>query len=86
MTGCVACAPMTELRWQKSEQIGISLRHSCACITRLLASPRLTTVGLFALVIAVIRTALEDRTLQQELPGYVAYASCVRYRLIPGVY
>ena len=53
MTGCVACAPMTELRWQKSEQIGISLRHSCACITRLLASPRLTTVGLFALVVAV---------------------------------
>jgi len=39
-----------------------------------------------ALVIAVIRTALEDRTLQEELPGYKEYARRVRYRLIPGVY
>jgi len=33
-----------------------------------------------------VRTALEDRTLQQELPGYREYADRVRYRLIPGVY
>ena len=39
-----------------------------------------------ALVITVIRTALEDQTLQEELPGYRAYAQRVRYRLIPGVY
>ena len=39
-----------------------------------------------ALVIAVIRTALEDRTLQEELPGYRDYARRVRYRLIPGIY
>jgi len=39
-----------------------------------------------ALIIAVIRTALEDRTLQEELPGYPDYARRVRYRLIPGVY
>lgn len=39
-----------------------------------------------ALIIAVIRTALEDRTLQEELPGYRAYTSRVRYRLFPGVY
>ena len=39
-----------------------------------------------ALVITVIRTALEDRTLQDELPGYRDYARRVRYRLIPGVY
>ncbi len=39
-----------------------------------------------ALVIAVIRTALEDRTLQEELPGYRDYAQRVRYRLIPGIY
>ena len=39
-----------------------------------------------ALVIAVIRTALEDRTLQEELPGYKEYARRVRYRLFPGVY
>ncbi len=39
-----------------------------------------------ALVIAVIRTTLEDRTLQEELPGYQEYAHRVRYRLIPGIY
>jgi protein-S-isoprenylcysteine O-methyltransferase Ste14 len=39
-----------------------------------------------ALVIAVIRTTLEDRTLQEELPGYRAYARRVSYRLIPGIF
>lgn len=39
-----------------------------------------------ALIIAVIRTILEDQTLQAELPGYRDYARRVRYRLIPGIY
>jgi len=39
-----------------------------------------------ALIIAVIRTALEDKTLREELPGYQDYVRHVRYRLIPGVY
>jgi len=39
-----------------------------------------------ALIIAVIRTALEDQTLQEELPGYRDYARRVNYRLVPGVY
>ena len=39
-----------------------------------------------ALIIAVIRTQLEDQTLQNELPGYRDYARRVRYRLIPGIY
>ena len=39
-----------------------------------------------ALIIAVLRTALEDRTLQEELPGYRDFTRHVRYRLIPGVY
>jgi protein-S-isoprenylcysteine O-methyltransferase Ste14 len=39
-----------------------------------------------ALIITVIRTALEDQTLQEELPGYPEYARRVRYRLIPGIY
>jgi protein-S-isoprenylcysteine O-methyltransferase Ste14 len=34
----------------------------------------------------VIRTALEDQTLQNELPGYADYARRVRYRLLPGVW
>ena len=39
-----------------------------------------------ALAVALLRTALEDRTLQAELPGYRAYADRVRYRLIPGLW
>lgn len=40
----------------------------------------------FALVVIVVRTALEDRTLQEELPGYREYARRVRYRLFPWIY
>ena len=39
-----------------------------------------------ALIIVVVRTALEDQTLQEELPGYRDYARRVRYRLLPGIY
>ena len=38
------------------------------------------------LVLFVIRTILEDRTLQNELDGYGEYAARVKYRLIPGIY
>ncbi len=41
--------------------------------------------GITALVM-IVRTALEDRTLQAELPGYPEYAQRVRYRLLPGVW
>ncbi len=34
----------------------------------------------------VVRTVLEDRMLQQSLPGYKDYAVAVRYRLVPGVW
>ena len=37
-------------------------------------------------LVVVVRTALEDRTLQSELPGYKEYAARVRYRLVPGVW
>ncbi len=37
-------------------------------------------------VLMVIRTALEDHTLQAELPGYAEYAQRVCYRLLPGVW
>lgn len=42
--------------------------------------------AVMALIITVIRTVLEDQTLQAELPGYRDYARRVRYRLIPGVF
>jgi len=41
---------------------------------------------LIAIIIAVIRTELEDRTLQEELKGYKEYVQRVRYRLVPGIY
>ncbi|MBN2387972.1 MAG: isoprenylcysteine carboxylmethyltransferase family protein [Anaerolineales bacterium] len=34
----------------------------------------------------VIRTALEDRTLQEQLPGYKEYTRQVRSRLLPGLW
>lgn len=43
-------------------------------------------VGAVMIAAVVLRTALEDRTLQQELPGYQAYCRQVRYRLLPGVW
>ena len=39
-----------------------------------------------ASIITVIRTVLEDRMLQEELPGYTGYAQRVRHRLLPGIY
>jgi len=36
--------------------------------------------------IFVRRTLLEDAMLQRELPGYVEYASRVRWRVVPGVF
>ncbi|MCK4963372.1 MAG: hypothetical protein KAS19_12835, partial [Anaerolineales bacterium] len=37
-------------------------------------------------LLILLRTWLEDRTLQAELEGYQDYAERVRYRLIPGVW
>jgi protein-S-isoprenylcysteine O-methyltransferase Ste14 len=37
-------------------------------------------------IVLVIRTSLEDQTLQEELTGYWEYAKRVRYRLIPGIW
>lgn len=39
-----------------------------------------------AAILLVLRTALEDRTLQSELGGYAEYARHVRSRLLPGVW
>jgi protein-S-isoprenylcysteine O-methyltransferase Ste14 len=44
----------------------------------------LLAIGVVLLFVG--RTALEDRTLRRELQGYEAYATCTRYRLLPGVW
>lgn len=42
---------------------------------------------IIALVILyIVRTRLEDQTLQAELPGYAEYASKVRFRLFKGIW
>ena len=53
----------------------------------------LTLGSLWALIPAglvmclmVVRTALEDRTLLEELDGYQDYAAQVHYRLLPGIW
>lgn len=44
-------------------------------------------VPVAAVIMALfVRTALEDKTLQAELPGYREYATHTRYRLLPGVW
>ncbi len=42
--------------------------------------------GILSVILYIVRTALEDRTLLDELPGYVDYAQSVKFRLIPGVW
>jgi protein-S-isoprenylcysteine O-methyltransferase Ste14 len=42
--------------------------------------------GAVGIVVYIIRTALEDRTLYEELSGYAEYTRQTRYRLIPGVW
>ncbi|MDH3871055.1 MAG: isoprenylcysteine carboxylmethyltransferase family protein [Gammaproteobacteria bacterium] len=42
--------------------------------------------ALLSIVAIVIRTALEDKTLREELAGYREYTDRVRYRLVPGVW
>jgi protein-S-isoprenylcysteine O-methyltransferase Ste14 len=58
-------------------QIGSSL---------LLGSWPSVIISIITAVLFIIRTALEDKTLQSELAGYAAYAQRTRYRLLPAVW
>lgn len=42
--------------------------------------------GALAALLGLARTALEDRALHRELPGYTEYARQTRYRLLPGIW
>jgi protein-S-isoprenylcysteine O-methyltransferase Ste14 len=37
-------------------------------------------------IVLIVRTALEDQTLQAELPGYKEFAGKTKYRLFPGIW
>jgi protein-S-isoprenylcysteine O-methyltransferase Ste14 len=42
--------------------------------------------SILSTILLILRTALEDRTLQVELAGYAEYTDQVRYRLLPGIW
>jgi protein-S-isoprenylcysteine O-methyltransferase Ste14 len=42
--------------------------------------------GVISALLILVRTALEDKTLQEELLGYREYARHTRYRLLPGIW
>ena len=42
--------------------------------------------ALIIVILFIIRTSLEDKTLQEELEGYQEYAKRVRYKLIPYIF
>jgi protein-S-isoprenylcysteine O-methyltransferase Ste14 len=56
------------------------------CVPLVLGSWWALVPGLLIVALFVLRTALEDHALQQELPGYQEYTRQVRYRLVPGVW
>lgn len=43
-------------------------------------------IGSVDAILMILRTALEDRTLHAELPGYLEYARRVHHRLVPRVW
>jgi protein-S-isoprenylcysteine O-methyltransferase Ste14 len=52
----------------------------------ILDSPWAFIPAVLSIILIVIRTALEDSTLQKELPGYLEYVSRVGYKLVPWVW
>jgi protein-S-isoprenylcysteine O-methyltransferase Ste14 len=42
--------------------------------------------GIIMIIVVVVRTYLEDNTLNEELEGYAEYCKKVRYRLIPFIW
>jgi len=56
------------------------------CLPLLLGTLWAFIPAIITVIIGVLRTSLEDKTLQAELPGYAAYARQTRYRLLPGTW
>jgi len=64
--------------------VGAIAYELAVCV--LLDSWRGLAVSVVTALLLVVRTALEDRDLQAELPGYADYARQVRFRLVPGIW
>jgi protein-S-isoprenylcysteine O-methyltransferase Ste14 len=56
------------------------------CVPVLLGSLYALVPAALIAALFVLRTALEDRTLRAELPGYADYARTVRWKLVPGIW
>jgi len=64
--------------------IGVIFSWACAALA---LGSWLALVPVIPIAVTfTIRTALEDKALQEELPGYKEYAQQTRYRLLPGVW
>jgi len=90
---------MVRIQTDRSHQVVSSgpyrwIRHPgyAGALLTYLATPLFLDSGwsflptVFITILLIIRTALEDRTLQKELPGYAEYARRVQYRLLPGIW
>jgi protein-S-isoprenylcysteine O-methyltransferase Ste14 len=55
-------------------------------VSILLSSWWAFVASILAASLLILRTTLEDRTLQNELTGYSDYSRTVRYRLVPGIW
>jgi protein-S-isoprenylcysteine O-methyltransferase Ste14 len=73
-------------------QVG-RLKPLLGILVMLILPPAVVLGSLWALIAAslavcqlIIRTAMEDRVLQEELEGYRNYTERVRYRLLPGMW
>ena len=42
--------------------------------------------GAIFIALTILRTALEDRSLRRDRPGYADFANRIRYRLVPGLW
>jgi protein-S-isoprenylcysteine O-methyltransferase Ste14 len=51
-----------------------------------LGSPAAAAASALMVALFLVRTVLEDRTLQRELDGYPEYAARVRCRIVPGLW
>lgn len=56
------------------------------CLPLALGSFYALIPGSLIILLFILRTFLEDKMLQDELPGYRDYARTVRYKLIPGIW
>ena len=63
---------------------GAILLFSCGSL--LMGSLYGFTIGVCIAILYVIRTAMEDKTLERELQGYTDYEQKVKYRLIPMIW